>query len=268
MAGIRYSADGSFPRTLTAKFGFVRDDWPPEPFQLDWSPDGFDLRTRGIAVRITGDPPLVTVRDGRGALFSQTAPLEAPPGGGFRIAVRMAGDEHFYGLGFQRTALDARGHRLAWKRVYRCTEATLPFFMSTRGYGFYSNNTWAHVFDFREREHSWTVGAAGGQADYYVIAGPRFRDILGRYTALTGRPLLAPRWGLGLCYIARYFETQSGVLSIAERFRREDIPLDMIGLEPGWEEEPYSMRWEWSRSRFPDPAGMTAALARLGLKLV
>ena len=97
-------------------------------------------------------------------------------------------------------------------------------------------------------------------------AALRFATLLDRYTQLTGRPELAPRWTMGLHYICRYYETQQGALRIADEFRRRDIPWDMIGLEPGWEEVPYGNRWKWSPPRFPDPKGMISQLAGKGFR--
>jgi len=179
----------------------------------------------------------------------------------------MRADEHFYGLGFQRMALDVRGRKLQWYRSFRSSEATVPFFMSTGGYGFYSNNTWKHVFDFTGDGSSYTITSEGGQLDYYVIHGPSMRNILGRYTDLTGKPMLAPRWALGIGYQSRYLEEQAGVVKTATGFRREDIPIDWIGLEPGWEDVPYRMKWNWSPKRFPDPDAMIRTLAGMGIKM-
>ena len=103
--------------------------------------------------------------------------------------------------------------------------------------------------------------------DYYILHGPAFRKILDRYTDLTGKPMLAPRWALGIGYESRYMEEQDGVVKMAKGFRREDIPIDWIGLEPGWEDVPYNMKWNWSPKRFPDPDGMIRTLAALGIKM-
>src|SRR5450759_4463486 len=60
-------------------------------------------------------------------------------------------------------AHEERNGRFA--RSDRSREATVPFFMSTRGYGFYSNNTWKHVFDFTGNGPSYSVTSEGGQLD-------------------------------------------------------------------------------------------------------
>ncbi|MCX6625607.1 MAG: DUF5110 domain-containing protein, partial [Acidobacteria bacterium] len=72
---------------------------------------------------------------------------------------------------------------------------------------------------------------------------------------------------MGIGYECRYLDEQGAVLKVAHGFRREDIPIDWIGLEPGWEDVPYNMKWNWSRKRFPDPDGMIREMASLGIKM-
>ncbi|MCX6625608.1 MAG: hypothetical protein NTY38_32015 [Acidobacteria bacterium] len=94
-------------------------------------------------------PFRLTVYDRGGRIvFEDSGPTIPNTSGGDVQRVAMADGEHFYGLGFQRMALDVRGHKLQWWRAFRSSEATVPFFLSSRGYGFYSNNTYRHVFDF------------------------------------------------------------------------------------------------------------------------
>jgi len=264
---VRMAPAGAFAESLGVRYGFVRDDWPPTDVAVAEDAQAVYLRTAAWTIRVARASLRLAWLDRAGQpILSEAAPAEAAPGQGPRLAFDMAADEHFYGFGFQRLALDARGQRLLWARRFRHKAATVPFFMSTRGYGFYSNNTWEQTFDFTG-DQSYTIGADGGQLDYYVIHGPSFREILAGYTALTGRTMLAPRWALGLLYICRYFEGQDGVVEIADRFRAGDFPCDMIGLEPGWEDIPYEMAWRWSKERFPDPAALVAELTRRGFIL-
>lgn len=258
MVRVRTATDGKFGESLTVRWGFVRDDWPPVPIRTTTAADALWIETASLRVRANLRPFRLKVMDRAGrVLFEQSGEPQQ---------VAMAPDEHFYGLGFQRVALDLRGRKLQWWRAFRSNEATVPFFLSSRGYGYYSNNTYRHVFDFTGTD-SYSVTADGGQQDYYILYGPSYRRILDQYTALTGRPMLAPRWALGLGYQSRYLEEQDGVLRTAAGFRREDIPLDWIGLEPGWEEATYSMKWKWSPKRFPDPDRMIRDLAALGIKM-
>ena len=147
-----------------------------------------------------------------------------------RAGFEMPADEHFFGLGFQRVSLDCRGQKLLSARRFRHKEATVPFFMSTRGYAFYSNNTWEHTFDFTQTEPRggqparYTVAMDGGQVDFYIIRGPSFRTLLDRYTQLTGRPELAPRWTMGLHDICRYYETQADACGLPTSFAAATSP--------------------------------------------
>jgi alpha-glucosidase (family GH31 glycosyl hydrolase) len=264
---VRMAPAGVFAESLGVRYGFVRDDWPPVAHAVTEDADAIRISTVAWTIRVNRQPLQLAWLDRAGQpILSEAAPTEVTPGQGPRLAFDMAADEHFYGFGFQRLALDARGQRLLWARRFRHKEATVPFFMSTRGYGFYSNNTWEQTFDFTG-DPSYTIVADGGQLDYYVIHGPSFREILAGYTGLTGRTMLAPRWALGLLYICRYFEGQDGVVEIADRFRAGDFPCDMISLEPGWEDIPYEMAWRWSKERFPDPAALVAELTRRGFVL-
>jgi alpha-glucosidase (family GH31 glycosyl hydrolase) len=265
MLRVRVSTDGKFPESLPEHWGFVRDKWPAFPVKTKPTKQAVWIKTTSVSIRADLQEFGLTLTDGAGhEVFKQT---RLDYGDTHAMQVEMGADEHFYGLGFQRIALDVRGHKLDWWREMRWKEATVPFFMSTRGYGFYSNNTWRHTFDFTGSNASYSVSALGGEPDYFVIYGPNFKTILDHYTDLTGKPLLAPRWALGVGYQGRYLEDQKDVQTIAEGFRREDIPLDWIGLEGGWEDVPYTMKWVWGAKRFPDPDGMIKSLGTMGIKM-
>lgn len=182
---------------------------------------------------------------------------------GHLISIGMSEDERFYGFGFQRKTFDARGHVLSFKKEYRWDEATVPYFLSLSGYGFFSANTYDHEFDFTGND-SYSVEISGGDVDFFVIHGPGFKNIIDSYTAISGRPNMIPAWGLGLCYAARLFENQAGLIEIAEGFRKEGIPCDMLGVEPGWEEHYYQMKWVWNRDMFPNPRIMIDKLHEMG----
>jgi alpha-glucosidase (family GH31 glycosyl hydrolase) len=265
---VRAAADGRFPEALPNQLGLVRESWPAVEFSVRDKDGAVQLEAEDLRVRFATQPFAFALLDPDGKpLLEQAEPLGLEAG--WSLALKLAPDDHFYGLGFQRTSLDLRGKRLDWDRRYRDVEATVPFFMSTRGYGFYSNNTWKHTFNFSEHQPGgrYSISATGGALDFYLFYGPRLGRILDRYTDLTGKPLMAPRFSLGLAYICRYFTSQKELLDLAARFRHEDIPLDIMGLEPGWEEHPYSNSWTWSKERFPDPAGMIRDLGAHGVKL-
>lgn len=78
---------------------------------------------------------------------------------------------------------------------------TVPFYMSSKGYGIFLNTTYHHRFNFGKKgRYAFSMDTKGfdGQMDYFFIYGPRFRQLLDRYTQLTGRPRLPQRSIFGL----------------------------------------------------------------------
>ena len=75
------------------------------------------------------------------------------------------------------------------------------------------------------------------------------------YTQLTGKPYMPPEWAFGLWYICRTQANDVEAVNDAVNFRREGIPCDVIGLEPGWMETNYDLSTDrkWSHDRFPIP---------------
>jgi alpha-D-xyloside xylohydrolase len=103
-------------------------------------------------------------------------------------------------------------------------------------------------------------------ADIYIFAGPDLRLAVQRYNLFSGGGALPPRWGLGFWYRCDLDFTQTDVLALADQFRRDDVPCDVLGLEPGWQTHSYSCSYVWS-DKFPNPAEMLTRLAGSGYHL-
>ena len=110
------------------------------------------------------------------------------------------------------------------------------------------------------------IPAARG-VDVYLFGGPTVREVVERYNLYSGGGCVPPLWGLGLKYRAHTGATQAEVLELAERLRRERIPCDMLGLEPGWQSHAYSCSLAWSKERFPEPERLISTVRDLGYKL-
>ena len=271
---MQVAPQGKFDDSLMIRWGYVYDNQPPVKFEVNKHDEYLDISTKALRVRVKTNPCSISLCDKDGRALLQGSEKE-PISYGKKTSLRfkMPADEHFFGFGFMRSTFDARGTKLSWRRGHRTMGATVPFFMSTRGYGFYSNNTWIHHFDFTDTagdtaNGSYRVSAAGGQIDCYFIGGPSFRKILKSYADLTGHSWLVPRWAFGLQFRNRYWENQDYVIEIAKTFRQKEIPCDMMALEPAWEEEPKAMKWtEWSKDRFPDPQKFIRQLKEMGYQL-
>jgi hypothetical protein len=248
---IRYSNEAGKLLSLNERSGYV------EPGATrHHEKDGFTTDP------VEGDPFSIQLKDPSGNPVT-TLTLRLESTGGFKLIASSKQDDARFGLGFHRKKIDLSGQTLRWERRFRHDGATVPFFFSTAGYGVFSNNPYNQTFDFTQ-PLQWSLEADTGDCDVFFIYGPSPKEILDGYTRLCGRPQLPPRWAFDVFYICRYFEDQTGVETLAKEFRARDIPCGMMGLEPGWEEKPYSMDWKWSQARFPNPQQMIKNLHAAG----
>ena len=203
--------------------------------------------------------------------------------GSFRVAKRLQEDDHIYGFGEKNGRLDKRGWALGgynyvmWNSdVYKYDSSTdplyvsVPFFMIVRhgkAHGIFLDNTWRASFDVgHEREDLLTFGSEGGDLDYYFINGPDPRQVVERYTILTGRMPMPPRWALGYNQCRYSYYPESRVRLLAETFREKKVPADVIWLDIHYQDgyKPFT----WDRERFPDPKKMLTDLAAQGFHVV
>lgn len=147
----------------------------------------------------------------------------------------------------------------------RETYSAIPVFVSSRGYAFWLLNSHESEWRIRPEAGELEIEAAGPGADYVVVYGPAYRDIISTYTRLTGRPPLIPRWAFGLMVTGYPQEPQSVVLERAQEHRERRIPLDAIILDYHWEEHYHN--FQWRRSIIPDPHVLISNLQSLGIRL-
>lgn len=194
------------------------------------------------------------------------------------------GNERFYGLGAANTdRIVLNGKTYLERVVYQSNEMPVPFLMTKAGYGILCNSTWWHGIDVCARNpHEICWYLPDGDLDFFLFAGNTLADILERFTWITGRPALLPKWAYGLAFIDQYTADQYEIMRNAATFREKKLPCDSISLEPGWMEKRYDFsvekKWnrgrflieEWARSKEPghiNPNFFTAALQRYGFKL-
>jgi len=100
--------------------------------------------------------------------------------------------------------------------------------------------------------------------DLYIIEGETITDIVSQYNMLSGGGCEVPEWGLGVFYrcFSKYVDSQ--VVALADEFINKDIPLHIIGLEPGWQTHTYACSYRWS-GRYPDPEGFLREMRKRNL---
>ena len=204
-------------------------------------------------------------------------------GPAFRVAKRLRDDDHVYALGEKNGPLDKRGWKLGgysmtmWNSdTFGYDGSTDPLYVSVPfyivlnhgiAYGVFLDNTFRSNFDIgHQTEGQLSFGANGGALDYYFIYGPDPKQVLERYTSLTGHMPLPPLWALGYHQCRYSYYPESRVRFIAENFRERHIPADVIWLDIHYQDRyrPFT----WSPQRFPDPAKMIADLRKEGFRIV
>ncbi|HEY8497857.1 MAG TPA: TIM-barrel domain-containing protein, partial [Limnochordales bacterium] len=136
-----------------------------------------------------------------------------------------------------------------------------------RAWGLFVHNTHRSLFDLGASEpERLEVGVEGGVLDCFVMAGPSLEQVVQRYTQLTGRMPLPPRWALGFHQSRWGYERADDVRQVAAELRRRAIPCDAIYLDIDYMDG-YRV-FTWHPERFPDPAALMAWLREQGLRAV
>ena len=187
---------------------------------------------RSIAYVTSQDTPRYKAGDGRYAERENCILLE----------LDLSVHEKIYGLGERFGPFVKNGQvvdmwnddggtssELAYKNV--------PFYMSSRGYGVFVNNPGKVMLEVQsERTTRVNIVVRGESLEYMIIAGPSPKEILHRYTALTGRPGLPPAWSYGL-WLTTSFTTsydEKTVTSFLDGFKERDIPLGVFHFDAYW----------------------------------
>jgi alpha-D-xyloside xylohydrolase len=106
------------------------------------------------------------------------------------------------------------------------------------------------------------------ELDLFLIAADNPAQMIERYTHLTGRTALPPRWSYGMWMSRAYYQTAEIALEVAEKLRQHKIPCDVLLLDGrAWHTMEDRFDFQWDRSRYPDPVGFVNKLRALNIRL-
>ncbi len=183
--------------------------------------------------------------------------------------------EQVYGLGERFTPFIKNGQVVDMWQADGGTSSeqaykNIPFYLSSRGYGVFVNHPGAVSFEVGSESVGQVQFSVEDQTlEYYVVAGPTPKDVLTRYTALTGRPALPPAWSFGL-WLTTSFTTsydEHTVTSFVDGMAERGIPLTVFHFDCFWMREYQWCDFRWDPDVFPDPDGMLARLKAKGLRI-
>jgi alpha-D-xyloside xylohydrolase len=183
--------------------------------------------------------------------------------------------EYVYGLGERFTPFIKNGQVVdIWNRdggtnseqAYK----NIPFYLTNHGYGVFVNHPEQVSFEVASEKVSRVQFSVAGQSlEYFVIYGPTPKEVLEKYTALTGRPALPPPWSFGL-WLTTSFTTaydEATVTSIIQSMADRDLPLHVFHFDCFWMKEFQWCDFEWDKRTFPDPAAMLKRFKARGLHI-
>lgn len=158
------------------------------------------IRTAALVLHIQRQPLRLALdrrQDGGDVpLWRELQPLDLDAAQSVQVLTSQA-DEHFYGGGQQNGRFEFKGRELevsysgGWEEGDRPNPA--PILLSSRGWGML-RNTWSDgSYDLRQADQA-TLLHREDRFDAYYFVGPSLHALLDRYTALTGRAGLLPRW--------------------------------------------------------------------------
>jgi alpha-D-xyloside xylohydrolase len=250
---------------------------PPAPVEAEITigPEAASIRSGRLRADVTAEGQISFSNAETGAaLLGEPEPrFIQPPARGFKplssdlyhisAAFQAAEGERFYGLGqHQHGLLDQKGCVIdLW---HRNTEVSIPFLVSSQGYGFLWHNPAVGRVELGRSATRW-VAEASRQIDYWITAGS-YADILARYADATGHAPVLPAWAAGFWQCKLRYRSQEELLAVAREYRSRGLPLDVIVADFfHWTR---MGEWRFDPAAWPDPGAMVAELETLGVRLM
>lgn len=172
--------------------------------------------------------------------------------------------EKLYGMGqYQQPYLDLKG--MDFEMAHRNSQASVPFLLSSRGYGFLWNNPAVGRAVLGSNIISFEAFSTKA-LDYWVTAGDTPREIEETYASVTGTVPMMPEYGLGFWQCKLRYQTQEELLEVAREYKRRNLPLDVIVID--FFHWPNQGEWKFDPVYWPDPDAMVKELKEMGVELM
>jgi alpha-D-xyloside xylohydrolase len=159
--------------------------------------------------------------------------------------------------------MDLKGS--TFELAHRNSQASIPFVLSSAGYGFFWHDPSIGRATFGRNYTEWHAGSSR-QLDYWITAGETPAEIVKAYVAATGKPPTMPEYGLGFWQCKLRYWSQEQLLDVAREYVRRDLPIDVIVCD--FFHWPRMGDYRFDEEYFPDPAAMISELRSMGIELM
>jgi len=188
-------------------------------------------------------------------------------GGDYHVTMRFESlDRHekLYGMGqYQQPFLDLKG--LDLELAHRNSQASVPFLLSSLGYGLLWNNPGTGRAVLGKNIMSFEVSSSK-VIDYWITVGDTPAEIEEAYAGVTGTVPVMPEYGLGFWQCKLRYQTQEELLAVAREYKRRKLPLDVIIVD--FFHWPKQGEWKFDPVYWPDPEAMVQELKDMGIELM
>lgn len=201
----------------------------------------------------------------RGGALQKRARYYRPLAGGtyyLKASFLPNAGEKIYGMGqYQQEIMDLKGCNL--ELAHRNSQASVPFYISSEGYGFLWNNAAVGNVHFGLNTTEWEAESTK-KCDYWITAGDSPKEIEEAYADAVGKVPMMPEYGLGFWQCKLRYFNQEQVLEIAKEYQKRNVPVDVLVIDYyHW------LRcgdWKFDSEYFPNPKEMIDALKEMGIE--
>ena len=187
-------------------------------------------------------------------------------GGDYQLTLRFESDpnEKIFGMGqYQHPYLDMKNCTL--ELAHRNSQASVPFALSSLGYGFLWNNPGIGQVTFGKNVTEW-VARSSKQIDFWITAGDTPAEIEEAYAGATGTVPMMPDYGMGFWQCKLRYQTQDELLHVAREYKRRGLPISVIVVD--FFHWPMQGDWKFDPDYWPDPDAMVRELKEMGIELM
>ena len=200
------------------------------------------------------------------ALEVEARELRPIPGGDYHLSMRFVSDpkEKIYGMGqYQQPYLNLKGTDL--ELAQRNSQASVPFAISSLGYGFLWNNPAVGRVIFGKNITTWEAYSAKG-LDYWITAEDTPAKIEESYAKVTGTVPMMPEYAMGFWQCKLRYQTQEELLEVAREYKKRELPISVIVID--YFHWPLQGEWKFDLKYWPDPDAMIKELEGMGIRLM
>ena len=183
----------------------------------------------------------------------------------YKLTVRFeAACERIYGMGqYQQENLNLKGCIV--EMAQRNSQVSVPFMLSSAGYGLFWNNPGTGRVIFGNNLTEWEAYSTR-QMDYWICAGDTPAQIEEAYADVAGKAPMMPDYGMGFWQCKLRYQTQDELMQVAREYKRRNIPVSVIVID--YFHWPHQGDWCFDPEYWPDPAGMVKELKEMGMELM